>query len=1185
MHRTHRKPTNLSRALRATALVAVAAALAFAQSAPTLTSLSPSSVPADTDATITLYGTNLSGTDVVLGGQFGTVISNSLCFSGPCPIAYISSSQMTVALGAGLLASPGTLSIQVESGSAASNSLTLTITAPGAPNPVPSIASISPSSANAGGPGFTLTVNGSNFVNGAVVQWNGASRTTNFASATQLTAAIPAGDIATGGRASVTVVNPAPGGGTSGSATFVINPGQPTAQQGNRAPIITWVLPVNVTAGAGGATLTVEGTNFVAGSTVQWNQSSRPTTYLNPNQLQVKLSGADIAAAGSGALDVVTPAPGGGTSDQWAYPITSPGVTTFSAGPSPVGKAPVAAAVDPALGRIYVVHRGLFRDICLNAADCASWPTDVVTVVDQKSGAVLNTIGVGAAVNGVGQGIAVDATRHRVFVTNAGDQTVTVIDGTTNATIATTTVDKDAEGIAVDPAGGIVYVAGDNVTLLDAATGAWMASIPVGGEAWAITVDPFTHLAYALVNTIPQSVVVVDGAARGVRAQVSLPPLVYTYSAIAVDPGSRAYVCDYNSGTISPVDITGASPKVLDSIAGPTYATAVAVDPGSHLLYAVSVAGGAVTVLNSGGAIQKTIPGLQAPVAIALDAGSGRAYAVNSQGGSLSVISTTQLAVTGAIPLGVQAMQIATDGQRVYAANFLSDAVSVVDPSGQRPAASWNTTGGIWSVAVDRNLQQLYAMDGGGSLSVFSTVDGSLKAHLDIGGGRSPTMAVNSATDMVYVAADQVVVIDGKTNQVVTKIAAGSAPTGVAVDEVANRIYVANSVSGTISVIDGASNQVIATWNPKLNNVWRLAVDPALKRLYAAVPPGLIGSFSGLEVMDSSSGAFIAQVPASSAAEDVAVNLNTHHVFVADAGDGSVMIVDGASNTVLGSLVTGTSATGLAVDAASGTVYATDPFDTIIGAFADQASSAPAPVVNSGGVVSAASGTEGLSAGGIVTIYGTNLAGSTVVAPGVPWPTSLGGVSVLVNGIAAPIYFVSPGQVAFEMPWQVLGDSQVSVVIVLNGARSAAQTVKLAADGPDLFSMNQQGTGQGAIQIANTMLLAAPPGAVAGFLSRPARRGVDYLTIYCTGLGDVSPRPESGAPAPASPLAQTVAAPTVTVGGVTAPAPIFAGLSPGFVGLYQINVLVPANAPVGDAVPVVVTVGGLKSNTVTIAVQ
>ena len=96
-------------------------------------------------------------------------------------------------------------------------------------NPVPQIVSLSPNSTAAGEAAFTLIVTGTGFISGSVVRWNGASRATTFDSSTQLTASIPATDIATAGIAEVTVFNPTPGGGTSAAQTFTINPAAPTA--------------------------------------------------------------------------------------------------------------------------------------------------------------------------------------------------------------------------------------------------------------------------------------------------------------------------------------------------------------------------------------------------------------------------------------------------------------------------------------------------------------------------------------------------------------------------------------------------------------------------------------------------------------------------------------------------------------------------------------------------------------------------------------------------------------------------------------------------------------------------------------------------------------------------------------------------------------------------------------------
>src|SRR5439155_8681705 len=114
-----------------------------------------------------------------------------------------------------------TVTARDAAGNMGSDTLTVTYSPP-ASNPVPTTTGLSPATAPAGGPGFTLTVNGSNFVNGAMVRWNGANRTTTFVSATQLTATIGAADIVIAGTAQVTVFNPAPGGGTSNAQTFTI---------------------------------------------------------------------------------------------------------------------------------------------------------------------------------------------------------------------------------------------------------------------------------------------------------------------------------------------------------------------------------------------------------------------------------------------------------------------------------------------------------------------------------------------------------------------------------------------------------------------------------------------------------------------------------------------------------------------------------------------------------------------------------------------------------------------------------------------------------------------------------------------------------------------------------------------------------------------------------------------------
>jgi hypothetical protein len=202
---------------------------------------------------------------------------------------------------------------------------------PSAPAPVAS--SLSPTSAQAGGAGLTLTVNGSRFVSSSVVRWNGAARRTTFVSATRLRATISVADLATVGPVPVSVVTPAPGGGTSGAVSFTI-----TAP----VPVVSSLSPATAVAGGTALTLTVNGSRFVPASVVRWNGAARPTTFVSANQLRAAITAADLATARSTAVTVASPAPGGGTSGKVTFTITAP--------PATPAQPPASSAVPSAPG-------------------------------------------------------------------------------------------------------------------------------------------------------------------------------------------------------------------------------------------------------------------------------------------------------------------------------------------------------------------------------------------------------------------------------------------------------------------------------------------------------------------------------------------------------------------------------------------------------------------------------------------------------------------------------------------------------------------------------------------------------------------------------------------------------------------------------------------------------------------
>jgi uncharacterized protein (TIGR03437 family) len=231
--------------------------------------------------------------------------------------------------------------------------------------------------------------------------------------------------------------------------------------------------------------------------------------------------------------------------------------------------------------------------------------------------------------------------------------------------------------------------------------------------------------------------------------------------------------------------------------------------------------------------------------------------------------------------------------------------------------------------------------------------------------------------------------------------------------------------------------------------------------------------------------------------------------------------------------------------------------------------------INPGGVVNAASSAPGAVApGSIVSAYGSFSLGAPSQAGGVPLPVSLSGLSMRFGGMPTPLYYASSGQVNLQAPWELAGQTQTTLTAALGSQTSVAQTVNLAPFAPGIFSMNGQGTGPGAILDSQYRLVGS---------SNPASVG-DVVQIYCTGLGAVTNQPASGFPAPFSPRAETTTTPVVAIGGTSAQV-LYSGLTPGSVGLYQINAQVPSGIATGPAVPIVVSIGGVASNTVTVAIQ
>ncbi len=204
----------------------------------------------------------------------------------------------------------------------------------------PTLTSLNPNGATAGGATFTLTVNGSSFVSGATVQWNGSPLSTSFVNGTQLTAAVPGSLIANVGSASVTVVNP--GSTASNALTFSIN--AVTGGGGGGGPVITSLSPGSAVAGGSTFNLTVVGSNFLStggiftsGATVQWNGSPLLTTFVSGTQLTATVPGTLITSVGSASITVLNPGGTVSNSANFTIALTSSPVTITTPLTLPLG--------------------------------------------------------------------------------------------------------------------------------------------------------------------------------------------------------------------------------------------------------------------------------------------------------------------------------------------------------------------------------------------------------------------------------------------------------------------------------------------------------------------------------------------------------------------------------------------------------------------------------------------------------------------------------------------------------------------------------------------------------------------------------------------------------------------------------------------------------------------------------
>jgi trimeric autotransporter adhesin len=419
-------------------------------------------------------------------------------------------------------------------------------------------------------------------------------------------------------------------------------------------------------------------------------------------------------------------------------------------------------------------------------------------------------------------------------------------------------------------------------------------------------------------------------------------------------------------------------------------------------------------------------------------------------------------------------------------------------------------------------------------------------------------------------------------------------PTSVAVDSAFN-IYIAdsgNNVIREITATNGVINTIVggAATTEQLNDPESVLVDSS-GNLYISEQAGLrISKFSNgtLTVLagNGQNGYSGDNGPGVDAELDEPSGMaldSQGYLYFCDTDNSVIRKIspDGIITTIAGTTIGGRVTTGyygdggpatkallsfprgIVVDS-KGNVYVSDTGNNVI-----RELTPVTPSITGGGVVNAASFNTAISPGALATVFGANFTGSNLsaVASSLPLATSLGGVSVLINGVAAPVLYESTEQINFQIPWETKAGS-ATLEVSTNGFASSKVNITIAATAPGLFFSGSHAIVQNSDFSLNSS-------------GNPAKAG-DTIMAYLTGAGAVSNQPADGAAAGSNPTSDVSSTVTATIGGQPATVS-FAGLAPNFVGLWQVNLVVPSGVTQGD-LPLTVTVGGETSNAANVSV-
>ena len=552
----------------------------------------------------------------------------------------------------------------------------------------------------------------------------------------------------------------------------------------------------------------------------------------------------------------------------------------------------------------------------------------------------------------------------------------------------------------------------------------------------------------------------------------------------------------------------------------------------------------------------------------------------------------------GAVPRGVA---FYPSGNQLIVGTFADNSVSVLDLGTLELRTIEESVSTAAGVAVDDQLGlAVVANSESGEVTLIDLVTLQVVARVPVE-SRPLSVDINSSTHIAVVSnsgSDTLSLIDLKKaidldpDSVVgtvpdVPVLAGAVLSGavqaVAVNSATNVAVVANPTQNTITLVDLETRSVFDTLVVGALPV-AVAVNPVTNVAVVCNANG-----NSVSIVNLATGEITEEVPIGSP-QGVAIHIRTNTAVISSNTTNQAVLLDLTINQVIGQV---SSLTGPAAAAANQGGRET----AVVLPSNNSVALIDVPVVSSFTIVNAAGFHGGrLAPGAIVSGFGTDLTDTTEAASGFPLPTTLGGVRVrlelgaLVIGggdaldLDAPLFFVSPTQINFQIPTELLGDVQRSellrmpfgvapLIIGSTGTvEGQGELFFLGLATPALFTID--GSGSGSVAARNE---DGSPVSADGCLVGVSPAAPDSVVqLFGTGQGALTPELATGEPAPSSPLSETPTIPEVTLGGVPVTVE-YSGAAPGFVGAWQINICIPEEPPSGPAVPIIVTIEGVSS--------